>query len=282
MKVFDRSGLPALSDLETPEWKELFSRLAADQERFEARQAEFRSPGYQWYPRPLFNWSRCWEYPYAFHHLSKRREALAGPGAPAPLLIDVGSAVTFFPFALAAEGWRVVATDPDPVCERDMGRAIPLFSRPPGRVEFRRCDGRKLAADSGCADAVSCISVLEHIPGFEEVVAEIARVLKPGGLFILTVDLDCGGSSPLNVGDHARLLELLQERFDYLHPERTVHPADVLHSNAGPYPIWYDPGPWWRRRLRPWAKKVKKRLGWRAPFNLTCQGFALVKKAAPR
>ena len=40
------------------------------------------------------------------------------------------------------------------------------------------------------ADAVYCVSVLEHIPNPERTVKEVARILQPGGVFVLTIDLD--------------------------------------------------------------------------------------------
>ena len=40
----------------------------------------------------------------------------------------------------------------------------------------------------GVADAVSCVLVLEHIEDFEEVFAEVARVLRPGGVFGLVMN----------------------------------------------------------------------------------------------
>lgn len=39
-------------------------------------------------------------------------------------------------------------------------------------------------------DAVSCIDVLEHVPGDEKVIQEICRVLKPSGKFVFSVPLN--------------------------------------------------------------------------------------------
>lgn len=39
-------------------------------------------------------------------------------------------------------------------------------------------------------DVVSCFAVLHHLYGFEGLVAEVARVLKPGGIFYSDHDLD--------------------------------------------------------------------------------------------
>ncbi len=48
-------------------------------------------------------------------------------------------------------------------------------------------DGAKLPFADGSFDKVICSEVLEHIPDYISVLAEINRVLKPGGLFAVSV-----------------------------------------------------------------------------------------------
>src|SRR5262245_56761239 len=118
---FDWSGIAALADLGTSAWRGLFGALEEQQRRFLAHEHEFRSRGYRWPRDPLHQWSRCWEYPFAYHHLQAFRARL--PADAQPLALDVGSGVTFFPFAAAELGYRVLCTDIDPVCETDLARA---------------------------------------------------------------------------------------------------------------------------------------------------------------
>lgn len=273
--IFDRSGLAALSDLDNDVWRDIFKGLEADQAAFLSKADRFRSPDYPWYEDPLHNWSRVWEYAYCRHHLKAWRQKAAGSGLLR--VADVGSGVTFFPFAVARLGYHVFCVDPNPVCERDLGRAIPLTPCEPGRVEFRLAGGENLPFQDAELDAVYCISVLEHIPDFERSIEEMARVLKPGGLCLLTIDLDMSGESEIGVKRYAQLVALLKERFKFLFPDATVHPGDILHSNVGPYPIWYDPGPWWRRALRPLWKWIKGARGWKPPMNMACQSFVMVR-----
>jgi SAM-dependent methyltransferase len=240
MHPFDRSGLAALSDLERPEWRALFGELEAAQRTFDARAGALRGDDYKWPRDPLHTWSRCWEYPYTFHHLRARRAALApalATGAPPPLVVDVGSGVTFFPFACAGLGYRVACTDVDPAAERDLPRARDAMPAELRAVEFRRTDGATLPFQDGEADVVYCVSVLEHIPTWERTVTEMARVLKPRGLLVLTIDLDLLGTAELSPAAHRRLLDVLDARFTPAQPERAVHPLDVLVSSAGPYPL---------------------------------------------
>lgn len=50
-----------------------------------------------------------------------------------------------------------------------------------------RADVTKLPFADGCFDAVICAEVLEHIPENRAAVAEMLRVLKPGGDLVVTV-----------------------------------------------------------------------------------------------
>ncbi len=136
---FDRSGQAALSDFETPAWRELFARLEQQQARFLKHGASFQSPEYPWPRDPLHNWSRCWEYPYAYYHLATFRRAWRESASP--VVVDVGCGVTFFPFALATVGYDVRCNDVDPICRTDLERAIPLVGTAPGRVSFGLIEG---------------------------------------------------------------------------------------------------------------------------------------------
>jgi len=95
--VFDRSGLAALSDLDCPVHNDIFSILEKEQDNFLSKEPEFRSKEYKWPRDPLHNFSRVWEYPYAYHHLSNFLKTL--PQDSRPIVADVGSGVTFFRFS---------------------------------------------------------------------------------------------------------------------------------------------------------------------------------------
>ena len=232
---FDRSGLAARSDLETAEWRAVFERLERRQADFLAREREFRSPEYAWPRDPLHTWSRCWEYPYAYHQVRTLREGWTAPRPPR--VLDLGSGVTFFPFAVAALGVDVLCIDPDPLCERDLSRAVPVVEHAPGHVEARGSDGVRIPLADATMDAVLCVSVLEHVPDFPVTVAEIARVLASGGLFVLTVDLELGSGDKLPPDRYQILRDRLSRDFDLAHPETTLHPRDVLRSTEGRYPL---------------------------------------------
>ncbi|WP_444907741.1 class I SAM-dependent methyltransferase [Microbulbifer sp. SSSA008] len=56
-----------------------------------------------------------------------------------------------------------------------------------GRLQFGVANGLQLPFADGSFDVVICSEVLEHIPDYKSVLAEINRVLKPSGIFAATV-----------------------------------------------------------------------------------------------
>ncbi|WP_210324170.1 class I SAM-dependent methyltransferase [Azorhizobium oxalatiphilum] len=56
--------------------------------------------------------------------------------------------------------------------------------RVPGVVYY---DGGRLPMDDGSFDTLMCVEVLEHVPDPEALLADMHRVLKPGGRLLLTV-----------------------------------------------------------------------------------------------
>ncbi len=233
INIFDRSGLAALSDLETADWKDLFLSLEHQQSEFLAKETMFRSPEYKWPLDALHTWSRVWEYPYVYHHLKAARSGFQK--SKSPIVVDFGSGVTFFPFAVSKLGYRVICSDIDPLCQKDMTNASRYLSSAPGSIEFRLLGEKTQAFRSEEVDMIYCISVLEHIPDLESTVVELSRILKKGGLLFLTIDLDLRGGSELGVIAFKELREKLSVHFDPLWPEVTIHPADALFSNNGPH-----------------------------------------------
>jgi SAM-dependent methyltransferase len=239
--VYARSGFASLDDLKDPAAHELFLLLEREQAGFLSQEAAFRSPDYKWPRAPLHTWSRCWEYPYVYRAV--RDDLLSAVKPAEPVVADIGSGVTFFPFALARLGCRMVCTDVDPICVQDFARLGPVVSGAPGKVEFRPCTPERLPfADAEC-DGIVCLSVIEHIKDPAPTLDEMVRILKPGGLLCLTIDLDLCGGHEIGPEGYERLHGLLRRRFVLAEPEHGVHPRRLLTTNCGPYPIPDPPGP---------------------------------------
>lgn len=229
---FDFEGFASREDLEEDSWRSLYDKMAHDQAEFLSHEALFRSPEYMWPRDPLNTWSRVWEYPYVFTHVD--RLVRSQPDRVLKVA-DIGSGVTFFPFTLARLGCEVTCIDIDPVCLVDIPRAAACHGVAPGRVGVAlSSDGRIPLADAS-QDIVYCISVLEHIEHFEETLAEMARILRPGGHLILTCDIDLKGNFSLGAAEFSRLQRAIDTLFIHELPPRITHPSACLNTVNGPW-----------------------------------------------
>ncbi|GAC1506233.1 MAG: hypothetical protein NVS1B14_11610 [Vulcanimicrobiaceae bacterium] len=230
--AFDRSGYAALSDLRSPGYPELFAFLETVQRGFLDRLSAFRDPKYGWESDTLHNWSRAWEYAFVLRHLKGEQQRCEPRRLQA---IDFGSGSTFFSFAVARCGIDVTCFDNDPVVVSDLQAATAVLDCGGGSIKVEQ-NGRTLPCESGSADVAYSVSVLEHMPDPVPIVAEIARALKPGGVFILTLDVDIEGASGVPPAHFNQLREHLALEFAWVYPERIIHPQEVLTSKNSPWP----------------------------------------------
>ncbi|MEV6650975.1 class I SAM-dependent methyltransferase [Streptomyces sp. NPDC051219] len=116
-----------------------------------------------------------------------RAEAAAGavlglvPGQ-ARTLLDIGCGTGIVTSRLARPGLRVLGAD------ASYGMARIAKGRLGGGVVL--ADVRRLPFPAAAVDAVSAVWLLHLVPQADAVVAEAARVLRPGGVFLTTVDKD--------------------------------------------------------------------------------------------
>ena len=109
-----------------------------------------------------------------------RLEAIRPLPADARVL-DVGSGAHGLVFFFGAE--QSVGVDPLAAHYR------PLFPFWQARVPTLAAGGEALPFRSGAFDVVLCDNVIDHAEGPERIVAELARVLAPGGLLYFTVNV---------------------------------------------------------------------------------------------
>lgn len=82
---------------------------------------------------------------------------------------------------VAAQGGTVVGIDPT---LNQIDEAV----RRGGGVEYRRAGAESLPFDDASFDAVVCCLVFEHIDAVDDAIAEVARVLRPGGRFVFCLN----------------------------------------------------------------------------------------------
>lgn len=95
--------------------------------------------------------------------------------------LDVGCGGGYMSEAMAKMGASVIGVDPlAPLLAvaRSHAKAEGLV------IDYREGVGEALPLDDRSVDAVICVDVLEHVQDLNQVISEIARVLKPGGLFV--------------------------------------------------------------------------------------------------
>lgn len=130
--------------------------------------------------RTFTTWSNIWEYPWLWH------AALADVDWAGKHVIDLGSELSPMPWFLATRGAKVTLIETDP-------QWLPLWEQLRSKldvdVSWRLVKSEALPFPDASADVVTSFSVIEHQRNKEAAVSEVARVLKPGGLFAVSFDV---------------------------------------------------------------------------------------------
>lgn len=129
------------------------------------------------------------------------RELISGPIGRA---LDIGAGRGISSFALASEGWKVTALEPDRSDIVGAGAVRRLAREASLNIEVVEQWGEKLPFDDASFDLVHCRQVLHHARDLEKLCAEIGRVLKPGGRFIATREhvVSCHADIPVFQAAH--------------------------------------------------------------------------------
>ncbi len=204
------AGTPTVKEYgivtDSPLFREMEEFSDAFIERNRAHLAEYSR---KWVSDPLHQFNRQWEYPFAYDRIAA---CTCHPKEQGLSILDAGSGVTFFPYYLASrlQGSRVVCCD----CDASLHRAFSdINEHSPRPVEFSVQDIHRLSFAEDHFDAIYCISVLEHTKYFEPIIKEFKRVLKGGGLMVVTFDISLDGRSDIPPQEAEKLLGKLQEHF---------------------------------------------------------------------
>ncbi len=96
-------------------------------------------------------------------------------------VLDLGCAGGFMAEALDERGAVVTGIDP---AEEAIAAARAHAEQTGRKISYDVGVGENLPYPDHGFDAVVCVDVLEHVQDLQQVIREIARVLRPGGLFL--------------------------------------------------------------------------------------------------
>jgi arsenite methyltransferase len=159
---------------------------------------------------------------------SRRRRRLvraALDAAPGERILDVGCGPGFYCAELLDEvgpGGSVVGLDGSP-------QMLALAARRcagHGNVEFAQADATALPVDDAGFDAALCVQVLEYVPDPSAALAELHRVLRPGGRVVVW-DVDWATLSWYSADPERmrRVLDAWDEHLVHRALPRTLAPA---------------------------------------------------------
>ena len=204
------SGIPAIHDLDSLKTTDLYRRHVQFNRDFLQKHGQAMAKyGRHWGLDPFKLWSRRWEYPFVAQRLIEYGEKHPGPMS----VLDAGSGVTYFPYFILENlpQTQFICCDYDASYQQMF--ADINHDRGEPAVRFMQAMLQKLPLEDKSLDAICCISVLEHTDNYSEIVSEFARVLKPGGIFVLTFDLSLDGKFTLPKNLASELLKMVEEKF---------------------------------------------------------------------
>jgi SAM-dependent methyltransferase len=231
----------------------------------------------RWVQDPYHQWSRLWEYPFVFSNI---RSYLAGKAVPQANILDAGSGITFFPYFIQANypNAEVNCCDFDESLQKIYTLINETTDKP---VHFSLASLDRTPYPPACFDVVYCISVLEHTRNFDQILAELFRILVPGGRLLVTFDISLDGKGDINIGEVGRLLHSMERYFSLgeigkAEISEVISRSDILTTE---YVLGTNPDllPWKPPTLSMQLKSILKRNGWiryPAPYTICCLSMA--------
>ncbi len=142
----------------------------------------------------------------AYEHVHRYLFALSL--AAGKQVLDVASGSGYGSGLLAKVAERVWAIDVDGPAVRSARDSVR-----DANVSFVNADGSRLPFPAGVMDLVLAFEVIEHVPDQQEMVREIARVLRPGGTALISTPDKAEYSDARNYVNPFHLRELYREEF---------------------------------------------------------------------
>ena len=207
------NGVPRKAEYEQLALQPLYEELLKYSRQFQLRCRDggifSKLYGLKWVKDPFLQWSRSWEYVYVLQRLQHWLKRHSGTSD----VVDAGSGFTFFPYYLQQIQpiAKVRCFDADITVGKAMARAGRVIAT---RPDFYLENLEQLKQETESIDVVYSISVIEHTQHPRQVIDEIHRILKPGGLFLCTFDISFEEQSPMHVRHVEELITRVLELFD--------------------------------------------------------------------
>jgi 2-polyprenyl-3-methyl-5-hydroxy-6-metoxy-1,4-benzoquinol methylase len=209
LQIAEYCGFARRDDLMSPEWDRYVESLPAPLGELEG-----------WRD----HWARRWEFPWAYHAISSYVTSKKGQAR----LLESGCGLTPVPFWLAADGCSVLGVDLDETCIAKWELANEHLGEMQGRANFKIANMEDLHEPDSSFDVAYSISAIEHTKKRAKVVSELVRVTVPGGLIVLTCDIDIVDSASVSPTELLQIQGVLFEATKPLHPVQTISPQSML------------------------------------------------------
>jgi ubiquinone/menaquinone biosynthesis C-methylase UbiE len=111
------------------------------------------------------------------------------------------------------------------------------------KMEYVAAGSENIPFPDGHFDIVTCLNALDHVDDLDRTIGEVKRVVKHGGFFLLSVEIDHPPTStePITINDVA--LQKLGPEFEVLSEFRVGTPSDHnLHRAVLTRSPVYEPG----------------------------------------
>src|SRR5580700_917007 len=135
------------------------------------------------YNDPSFNYAQFWSGRDYEHHAEVIALEYLLRGRKFGHAIDIGGGFGRLSVILAGYADRVTLVDPS---SQQLALSEQIFPGHP-KLERQLMDAANLGFDDETADLVTLIRVLHHLPDPAPELAELARILRPGGLAVIEV-----------------------------------------------------------------------------------------------
>jgi len=140
----------------------------------------YQTYGHDWWSEEasfdIFSLRHCMN-PVRYGYFKRRLPQLHLPGKT---VLDIGCGGGFLAEEFAREGFTVTGIDP---AARSLEAARKHAADNNLEIDYREGKGEALPFPDASFDIVACCDVLEHVDDLTLVIGEVARTLKPGGVF---------------------------------------------------------------------------------------------------